>query len=571
MAVRGALYGSRKVHTTAPTGPSVAAITPDVLETVIQAASSEDSPHDVLSRTYETLLDCSPIRYSSDGIVVVGGEVAQRKVRGSFFTATAVARLVVDAALGVLAGGPVTRSLPRVVDPAMGTGVFLMEAVRQIAAAQELEPARVAERCAFGYDVDSMAVEIAILALWLETGGRPSMLMRHLRCQNILEYRPARPARFDVVVGNPPWGARFHKEERGRIAARWQASSAGSFDSFKVFLQLATELSSSSIGMIVPQAVLAQSRHADVRALLLEHHAPYRAWVLQAGTFPGAVAPACVLVLGPKPGPELLETSMRVAAGETRTIPAHLWTRARFPLRGESLLDLRERLLRHHPSMADVTQRYRIRDVGINYNRASVGARVLYSGREPEDLRDIPRYRGRNFTRYGTVGIGGWLRYDARRQLRPGENLSLDEATYGRPEKIVFRQTADRIVATMDRSRMAMGRSVIAVTDEGDGCLLAVLACLNSRLFTALYRAVAGEEGRVLAQVKVGTLLSLPLPAACLDTPRDKRWAELGVLAEGLLAAQGVDIQLDARIEQVVRDLYGLARDEMEMVGPRAM
>src|SRR5205085_12432404 len=103
-------------------------------------------------------------------------------------------------------------------------------------------------------------------------------------------------------------------------------------------------------------------------------------------------------------------------------------------------------------------------------------------------------------------------RWDATALLEPGDQLSLSGEIYRLPEKIVFRQTGDRVVATLDRSRMVMGRSVMAVTREGDVSLPALLACLNSRLITGLYRTLSGEEGRVLAQVKVGMVRALPIP-----------------------------------------------------------
>jgi hypothetical protein len=237
-----------------------------------------------------------------------------------------------------------------------------------------------------------------------------------------------------------------------------------------------------------------------------------------------------------------------------------------------------------------------VRDVGINYNRAAVARRVLYGGSGPDDPRDHPRFRGRDFDRYTSVRPGGWLRHDALSQLGDGEHLSLSWSTYLLPEKIILRQTADRLVATLDRSRMAMGRSVIALTAERDVSLHAVLACLNSRLLTALYRALAGEEGRLLPQVKVGRLTALPLPAMCtrslsLDIVQDAEqavstaledknqsllqrassdpifsWAALDRLAQLLLQVGGQDRRIDDLIDHLVCLSYGLTAEEEEAI-----
>ena len=94
--------------------------------------------------------------------------------------------------------GPEPGQLLRLVicDPSCGAGVFLVEAARQLsfAYARRLiagEPSgdlmlavmpRVVLECIFGVDIDPVAVDLARLALSLETAGAltPAMLARHV-------------------------------------------------------------------------------------------------------------------------------------------------------------------------------------------------------------------------------------------------------------------------------------------------------------------------------------------------------------------------------------------------------
>lgn len=350
-------------------------------------------------------------------------------------------------------------------------------------------------------------------------------------------------------------------------------SSSDSFDSFKLFLELAAERSTGTIGMIVPRSFLNGTMHSATRDRLLERFAPYEVRTLHAAEFPHAIAPACSVIFGPKPGPELIahqaaDSGNCVPRGE-RGIPARLWTRDRFPIGHGAWLDLLVRLGRNHPTIGQVEHRYRVRDAGINYNRASIARRILYEGELPEHLDDLPRYRGRNFTRYGRVRRGGWIRHDAQRRLQPGERLYTSPDTYDLPEKVVFRQTADRITATLDRSRMAMGRSVIAIVAVGSASLLPLLACLNSTLYTGLYRALAGEEGRVLPQVKVKTISLLPLPRACLEDC-DPDWIQLGEMARLRLEERGECTPLDDEIDRAVCALLGVTASEVAALGATA-
>jgi len=101
---------------------------------------------------------------------------------------------------------PITRILQlKILDPAMGSGHFLVEATDFLAKAliealgaspkevgeDEIRWARreIVERCIFGVDLNPLAVELAKLSLWLYTvaKGRPlSFLDHHLRCGNSL-------------------------------------------------------------------------------------------------------------------------------------------------------------------------------------------------------------------------------------------------------------------------------------------------------------------------------------------------------------------------------------------------
>lgn len=540
-----------------------------ILAAALQTARGLRSPGATLSSAYEALLAYTP-SYTSRFSLEQSAEHAKR--HGSFYTKPPLARAMVEASLLPIRARLERRPCAlRVLDPAMGTGVFLLEAVHALVRAGAGTAAELAESCVYGYDVDPLAVEAAVLSLWLETGARPPILAHHLRrLDPVRSASPVRRERFDLVIGNPPWGATYTPAERKALAERWRLSSSGSFDSFKHFLELAAQQSHGTIGMIVPRAVLSQSTHAGVRALLLRRFAPYEVRILDADEFPRAVAPACGLIFGPRPGPAMI--ACRADRTERRVlpsgggVPARCWTPDRFPLSDGALLDLLDRLCLQHPRLAELGSIYRVRDAGINYSRAAIARRILYEGELPEHPRDLPRYRGRNFARYGAVARGGWLRHDARLRLQPGERLYLDHETYRLPAKIVFRQTADRITATLDRTCMALGRSVIAVTAEDDAALLPLLACLNSSLATRLYRALAGEEGRVLPQVKVKTLCLLPLPNACLDGTRNATWVALGEMARRRLTHPRDDAILDGEIDRAVCALFGLSVGETAII-----
>jgi type I restriction-modification system DNA methylase subunit len=78
--------------------------------------------------------------------------------------------------------------------------------------------------------------------------------------------------KFDVVVGNPPWGASFNDDQREYLAKKYSNVVARMVDSYIYFIGKATELLSKPgvLGFIVPSTILNQVDASPVRELLLD-------------------------------------------------------------------------------------------------------------------------------------------------------------------------------------------------------------------------------------------------------------------------------------------------------------
>src|SRR6185436_100704 len=137
--------------------------------------------------------------------------IGRRKATGTFYTPRALTEFMVRRALAPLVHerGPDDVLALRVVDPAMGSGAFLVAACRYLASAYEAALIRssglsasdfdehdragfrraVAQRCLFGVDINPMAVQLGRLSLWLATLARDrplTFLDHHLRAGNSL-------------------------------------------------------------------------------------------------------------------------------------------------------------------------------------------------------------------------------------------------------------------------------------------------------------------------------------------------------------------------------------------------
>jgi type I restriction-modification system DNA methylase subunit len=156
----------------------------------------------------------------------------------------------------------------------------------------------------FGVDIDEQAVEVTKLSLMLkmlegEFGIIPGrsilpMLDKNIRCGNSLisgsplglkdlfgeDFYKTKPFNwkeefrkimvdeggFDVVIGNPPYGAELSDSEKGFIKDKYITKTQ---DSAAYFLELAWRLSKNKFGMIVPKTITFYSAWQSIREFLL--------------------------------------------------------------------------------------------------------------------------------------------------------------------------------------------------------------------------------------------------------------------------------------------------------------
>jgi hypothetical protein len=174
-----------------------------------------DMETEELGSVYESLLELTPhLTDDGRGIGFAQGREAlghARKTTGSYYTPDSLVQVLLDDSLDQLlrnlesTSDDPARDLLRVtvLDPACGSGHFLLSAARRIAtrlararhgptaSAQDFREALrdVTRHCIYGVDRNPMAIELAEVALWIETvdPGKPlGFLDANLRCGDSL-------------------------------------------------------------------------------------------------------------------------------------------------------------------------------------------------------------------------------------------------------------------------------------------------------------------------------------------------------------------------------------------------
>lgn len=174
----------------------------------------------------------------------LGEREKERRAKGAFYTPMFLADVVVSQAWEVLPDK--VRAEGRFLDPACGSGVFLVRAFQRLCEhwrskhASKTIPWETLLNLLgqmHGWDVNSGAVRVAVFSLYValleEVSPRdiralisrgkilPELWDKNLACRDFFSVAPD-DDRFDVIIGNPPWTSR---RGTARLSVQWSKAT----------------------------------------------------------------------------------------------------------------------------------------------------------------------------------------------------------------------------------------------------------------------------------------------------------------------------------------------------------
>jgi len=483
----------------------------------------------------------------------------ERRTRrlGGHYTPMPIARRAVAAALGPLCRERGREGVLRlrILDPAVGSGRFLLAALDLLAEATghpDRHRAALAHHCLFGIDVCAEAAALARQRIADAAGIAPAALERHIvAADSLLADLPATlgVGAFDAVVTNPPWLSHSGRQAAA-LAPRRRRALARRFAAFRrwptthgAFLELAARLLAPGgrAALILPHQVChlpgyeAARRAARARCRLEPPPEP-----LGEHCFPGVTQPAAIVFLH------------RPVAVLPQGCRAQARPGVRAPAAGLDRVAARilAKLERHPPAPREA-----FGDIGVHSGNS---ARLIVHA-EPGPGR-APVREGRCIRAFALDPARKWL--DIEPDLPDGRYCTIRPLATYRRARILIRQTADRPVAARHAQPTYFRNSALAcygVEGLDDAVLLGLL---NSSPLAWWHRARhADSRQRAFPQVKVAHLRALPLA-------RDAAAIAPVVRRLEALAAQGAHDALARerrRLDQRVARLYGLTEAEQQL------
>jgi hypothetical protein len=265
------------------------------------------SRSEIAGRLYQSYLRSLPTRREQEpqsALFERALTVDKREKTASYYTPPGLARLVVDSVLGLWLDNqrPECPGQVRILDPACGSGAFLIAAYRRLLhyfaelygrdlTSQERE--EILLTCIYGADVDERALGLAQVQLLEEAHvrGRLPVLGDNLIPGDSLPSPPDGPLQdgavnwsaivaattgFDVVVANPPFGASIKLPGRVEVATLRQVRRlypevySGHADYAYVFAALSLRLlrDNGAVGFVLPRTALDSTSGLRLRRLL---------------------------------------------------------------------------------------------------------------------------------------------------------------------------------------------------------------------------------------------------------------------------------------------------------------
>ena len=445
-------------------------------------------------------------------------------------------------------------------DPACGSGAFLNAALQFLIAEHKLideMEAKVAgeslvfpnvensilENNLFGVDINEESVEIAQLALWLRTAKphrKLNTLSQNIKCGNSLISDPAvagdkafdwqkefpkvfEKGGFDVVIGNPPYGADVPKDQLSYIIEHysdWGISKTLSDTYFVFYAKSLAEIVKPQglLGFITPNTwKLIDSAQRFRDRLMKTNYKVYRIAQYLDKVFEEATVDCDTLFIQTEANGK--DICIDFVRGH-EIINSHIVTQKRLSEQRFYNLFLTEKdykLIEKVLSGSFLVNDELIIKNGVKPYEKGKGtppqtAETLrikpYTSEVKVDDSFSPLIGGSYFNRYRLIWNNNyWIKY--------GEWLAAprDSHIFEIEEKLIFRQTSDSLIGYIIGKGYIMrdNTHIILNKENSPYNLRYVLACLNSKLLNFYYWTINPEKGEAMAQVKAFHLGLLPI------------------------------------------------------------
>ena len=381
---------------------------------------------------------------------------------------------------------------------------------------------------------------------------------------------------FDVVIGNPPYGAKLSEDEKDWLRNKF-SNQDYQLDTYLLFIEQAYTLmrNNSEFTFIIPNTWLTNLKFKKIRKFIFENTFVHEIVHYNKAVFEEAVVDTEILFFK-----KIKQANQSVIIKVARDLNHYLTSTTSqsnwilnqgIPVNiniseNESLIKSK---LENYPPLGEYVNIV----VGLKPYQKGKGkpkqTEEQVKGRVFDTTTKLSKdyyklLRGSDINKYTTNWKSGvWLKY--------GDHIAEPRytANFFNDEKIVIRQTSDKLIATIDTEKFLCMNNLHVITcfkDDQEVSLKFILGLINSKLLDFYYTLLNPEKGEALAEVKKENLSKLPI-----NTKNNKIEEKIISLVDQILTNKSQNPSadtspLESQIDKLVYQLYDLSEEEIAIV-----
>jgi len=319
---------------------------------------------------------------------------------------------------------------------------------------------------------------------------------------------------FDVVIGNPPYGAKFNEKEKQFLKHEFTAGDI-EIESYILFIEKALNLLKENcyFGFIIPSNILTNVRYEAIRKYILSNTCVLSIVDLKSNVFEDAAVDSCIIIL---------KKTLNREEKEKNTIHCLILNKAPEKIDDSSSKIFKQKYFEQNPQK--LFNIYLTKDK-INVIKKIEGSEVTdldniidiargiefgYESKKIKDSKINENYKkivaGRCFGRY-------WLNFENKYVIFDDNNTKIykDKSIY-EVEKIILRRIGHRLMATYDEDKFY---NVCDVYDlwlkDKSYDLKYLLGIMNSKLLSFYLNTKFISVKRLFPKIPIKNIIQLPI------------------------------------------------------------
>lgn len=412
---------------------------------------------------------------------------------------------------------------------------------------------------------------------------------------------------FDVVIGNPPWGADFEKEDKEYLE-KFYSLNTGKYESYIYFIEIGIRVLAKSgfFGFIIPSYWVSRSQTEALRRKLSEQLIPFVFIILPENVFSRVKMDSCIIIAKNKIMNYEEEHKIKIGEISTKTLGTGLSINGINTLLHEvnvkqwlvnPYLRFNPRILNKDLSIMEKVQKntvvlgelvaisqgltlYRLSTLTEKFGKTKaneiVENRLFHSNIKENDTykkellgKDIARY----FVRWNGkswISYGSWLAHAVDEKYFHGPRLVI--------QKIRNPMLHQRLVVGYldDNETYSAGVLLNAIPINMQYSLFYLMGLLNSKLINFWYRknildvSIRVIDLRKVPIHKINFLITTDISQHDRLVLYSKHMSELMIrishTPQEKEAIQREMVSNDKQIDQLVYELYGLTEEEINII-----